>query len=235
MAEAKEKRHRTAIQKAAEAKRAEIQSEYCWPLADVWEASPVRLEHGHEADDWRHLVRLFPSERLLWCGGVYDSGPGLGEGHFLTRETLLAMPAPPGDRLAPSTFKAGPSRTLEAVSVNPFAILEADKAIGREPATEAEKLENKLATLALVNWLVRAVGWQLAAIVDTGNKSLHAWFKHPGHDAVEELAAAGTPWGVDAGCLRGPALPMRLPGCIHTKTGKPAQLIFCALPEGGAA
>jgi hypothetical protein len=73
------------------------------------------------------------------------------------------------------------------------------------------------------------VGLRIVTIIDTGNKSLHAWAERPPADVLAQLVAMAPGLGIDAGALTHSAAPVRLPGCIHQITGRPARLLYCEL------
>ena len=223
-AERDTQQRQAALANAASHQRDAILRDYAWPLDEVWEASPVRPA-DNLADNWRDLVQLMPREGLVWIGSPYDSGEG-NEAHFRIRDEWLKCASQPGERMAPVTFQRGPFRSQDAIAAAPFVCVEADAAIGRKPITEADKDANKAASAALIRWISQELKWTLRAIIATGNKSLHAWFDHPGPAAVEQLATIARSWGIDDGLLRNPTAPLRLPGAIHEKTHAPATLLF---------
>ena len=217
-------RRQATLTDAARHQRETILRDYAWELVDVWESSPVRPSDNLD-DNWRDVVSIMPANGLIWIGGVYDSGEGM-EDHFCTRDEWLKCDRQPGGRIAPCPFNHGPHRALDAIASTPFVIVECDSAIGFEPITEADKHANQTATAALIRWLSQELKWTLRCIIATGNKSLHAWFENPGPAAMNQLATIAPEWGIDAGLLRNPCAPLRLPGCIHEKTARPATLLF---------
>lgn len=221
----KRQRDSRQLQASASKHRENILSDYAWSRADMWHASPTIIE-GDPEQAWRFIVALFPADSLLWIGEPHQSGPGRGEPHFQKREAWLQWICQPAGRISPSSFLDGPCRAIAAVKQHHFLCVEADTACGFTPTNALEKVQNKEASAALILWLRQFLGWQLRAVIDTGNKSLHAWFDHPGPKATEELATISQAWGIDAGLLKNSAAPLRLPGCIHQKTRQAASLLF---------
>ena len=74
-------------------------------------------------------------------------------------------------------------------------------------------------SLAMIRWVCEGLEWELAAILHTGGKSLHAWFRTPPVDIMESLKAAAAELGIDAGLIGRPEHPCRLPGQKHAGTG----------------
>jgi len=76
------------------------------------------------------------------------------------------------------------------------------------------------ASLALIRWLREDLHWKLAAILWTGGKSLHAWFRTPPPEVLATLRESAAELGIDAGLIGRPEHPCRLPGWRHEGTGK---------------
>lgn len=198
--------------------------------ADLRSRSPVSLDSNHRGQ-WAAMIRsLFPSEAILFIGDIGDSGPGRGEGHFRTVEEWLRLPVQPGPRIAAATFLAGSvSRSKHAVLARPYLVLESDDLIGHKATTLAEREENMAASAALFRWCVAELHMTLAAVVETGHRSLHAWFVMPrAPHFFDQLRTIAASLRLDPSLFDQPQAPVRLPGCIHEKTGIPAQLLYLA-------
>lgn len=133
----------------------------------------------------------------------------------------------PGGRITPSIFRSGEyRRQASQVIERPYIVIEADKAIGKKPETEEEKTQNRLANAALIRWCRDGLRMELVAVVDTGNKSLHGWFRKPENPRVcHELEIIASDLGIDH-LLKSAAQPVRLPGFIHEKSGRRSRLLW---------
>lgn len=198
--------------------------------ADLRGRSPVNLKsdpRGH----WAAMIRaLFPNDAILFIGRIGDSGSGRGEGHFRTVEEWLRSPAQPGPRIAAASFVPGSvSRSKVAVHSRPYLVLESDELIGHKAMTEREREDNMAASSALFRWCVAELHMTLAAVVETGHRSLHGWFVMPRDPRFfDQLRAIATSLRLDPSLFDQPQAPVRLPGCIHEKTGLPARLHYLA-------
>lgn len=212
---------RAELADAAREQRAGIIRRWAWHPADVWEDSPQRIDCQLVESDPRHfLASLFPLDAVIWTGQVHESGTRHANRWRTTAEWLDADPLGVGPMTCPATWPAGTtSRTAANVGgMAPFAVLDFDGVGGRKPETPAEIEENLAAARAITRWLRDGLGWQLAAIVATGGKSLHCWFNHPGSAALQSLRTAATALGIDAGLIGRPEHPCRLPGQTHAET-----------------
>ena len=108
----------------------------------------------------------------------------------------------------------------------PFVVLDFDGLDGKAPTTPEELSAHIAASLAIVRWMREALAWNLAAVLYTGSKSIHAWFHAPPQAALESLRNNAAALGVDAGLVGHPEHPCRLPGCIHPKTGKASRVLW---------
>ncbi|MBS0657908.1 MAG: hypothetical protein JSR82_06635 [Verrucomicrobia bacterium] len=193
---------------------------------ELWERSNPRPEAA--AHDWHLLLgALFGPEDVLWIGDPTDSGREEHAARFRPRDAWRACWTRPGNRLAAGSFLAGSiSRGRASVARSPFVVVESDELIGHKPQTDADREANKCASAALFHFLER-VGLRLRAVIDTGGKSLHGWFDRPAEEVLSGLRARAEALRIDAGLLdRCAWSPLRLPGCIHEKTGRAARLLF---------
>jgi len=129
--------------------------------------------------------------------------------------------------VTPSTWKPGTvSRKRENVASSPYLVLDFDGPKGWKPRDEDDLDRHIAESLAIVRWLKECRGWNLAAIINTGNKSLHAWFDHPGEALVEGLRESLDLFGIDPSLIGHPEHPARLPGQVHAKSGKTSRVLW---------
>lgn len=160
-------------------------------------------------------------------GGVYDTGKPQHAANFRTRDQWLELETLP-PRIAGGTFQPEAfSRSLDSVSSSPYIILESDDLIGLKPTTPEEREANKALSFALIGYAVHVLGLTLRAAIDTGGKSLHAWFDRPPANELAALEQLADGLRIDSGLLTTcQAAPLRMPHCMHDKTNTRAQLIF---------
>jgi hypothetical protein len=204
-----------------------IKADYPATVADIWENSPRRCDE--DLDDAKTFLRLFPADAVLWIAtDVYSTGKPEYSHFFCTRDEWEAKTfTAPGIRIAPCSFKPGSySRNRENVAEHLFVVIESDE-IG-----DGKLYASKDDFCCLIRWLREACGWHLAAVVDSGNRSLHAWFRHPGYVDITQLAEHAAALGLD-GKFSEPSQPWRLPGVKRENAETRQQLIYldleCAL------
>ncbi len=183
--------------------------------ADLWESSPVRCDE--DLDDAKAFLRLFPADALLWIANdVRMTGRPEHTLFFRTRAEWEAEKFTAGARIAPSWFRQGTiSRKAANVVRHLFAVVESDTLAKDD-------------FCCVIRWLREACQWQLAAVVDSGNKSLHAWFRHPGTRDMEQLAEHAVALGLDNKFIE-PSQPWRLPGVARENTSTRQQLVYLDL------
>ncbi|MGB2402016.1 MAG: hypothetical protein ACPIA7_01255 [Akkermansiaceae bacterium] len=196
-------------------------------LLDFLDRSPIRFR---DRESLRHefLLRLFYMDDIIWMGSdKKQSGKPHHAKHFRTvRDWLKLKTLPP--LMASGVFHEGSiSRCKASVNISPYIVIECDEIIGREPKTEAEKAENKKLSSALIAYAQDRLGLILRAVIDTGNKSLHAWFDRPSQADFEALSNKAEALCIDKGVLDNCShSPLRLSGCLHNKSNKEALLIY---------
>jgi hypothetical protein len=217
----------SALRRRANEAREGILSSFAWDLVDIWEESPTRFAHAVDERESRiFLATLFEPDDVVWIGSIYDSARTSSERHFRTVGEWLAADRLGGTRTCPATFRAGERfRRNDRTLATPYIVIEADKAIGKTPESEEEKDLNRAANAALIRWCREGLGMQLEAIVDTGHKSLHAWFKRPSQRCIEELTEIAPVLGMDT-LLAMPTQPVRLPGFKHEKSQRKSRLLW---------
>jgi hypothetical protein len=197
-----------------------IKRDYAATGADLWEESPIRCDA--DLDDAQAFLNLFSREAVLWIAPDYYASSKPEHARFFRtredwqRETFNT----PGTRICPASFKTGSySRSGENVAEHHFAVIESDK-IG-----DGELYADKDEFCALVRWLREACGWHLTAVVDSGGKSLHAWFRHPGATDMALLAEHTAALGLDSKFAE-PSQPWRLPGVKREGSDQRQRLVY---------
>lgn len=222
------KRDDEAIRELARRHRKEIVTRWAWKEADLWEDSPQRLDSDKvEFDPHHFLASLFPGNSIVWTGEVHESGQdGIHASRWKTVADWQGE-----DRVGPMTAPAiwkpdTTSRAAGNVASAPYVTLDFDGYDGRRPEGPAAIRAHLDASLAMIRCIREAFFWELAAILFTGSVSLHAWFHSPPPDVLESMRSTASPFGIDAGLIRHPEHPCRLPGQRHLKTGKLSRLLW---------
>ena len=222
---------RRRLVEVAKARRAAIIARHRWDSVDAWDDSPQRIDCPLVEYDARHfLASLFPASALLWTGEVHESGQeGRHAARWRTCREWCSAPAEErvGPMVAPSIWQPGTvSRAAENVAVAPYVVLDFDGFDGVKPESPAQLCSHIAASLAMIRWLREGLLWQLAAVLWTGGKSLHAWFHSPSDEALDSLKTTAGPLGMDAGLIGRPEHPCRLPGHRHAKTGNLSKVLW---------
>jgi hypothetical protein len=228
---AREKMKRNRITSALLAKRTSIIAAHPWTEAQVRADSPdQRIGRFH--DPRIFLAALFPPEAVVWTGETNMSGTWKDGSTFPHRwQTVEAWRDTPehtvGPMVSPATWTPGTlSRSAVNVLSSPYTVLDFDGFDGKQPGTPEELREHVAASLAIVRWMREVLSWQLAAILFTGSKSIHAWFHTPPQAALESLRHTAPALGVDAGLIGRAEHPCRVPGWAHPKTGKRGRVLW---------
>jgi hypothetical protein len=228
-AEMRDKQSRDAIAKKAKECRDALVARHAWTLADVWDSSPQSIECSLVESDPRHfLASLFPEEALLWTGELFQSGTAHASSWKLCRQWIDTSASEMiGPMVTPATWKTGTvSRAAANVTTAPFTVLDFDGFDGVSPKNPVEIEAHVAASLAIICWMWEQMHWKLAAIVHTGNKSLHAWFHTPPADVLDSLKPVASSLGMDAGLIGRPEHPCRLPGHLHVKSGNLSRVLW---------
>jgi hypothetical protein len=229
MARDEEKRQATAKSKlveTAKSTRDRIIERHRWNAADVWHDSPQTIDGPLVELDPRHFISsLFSEDAVIWTGEVFHSGTRHADTWRTAASWQEASSA--GPMISPAIWKPGTiSRSADNVLLSPYVVLDFDGLDGISPTTPAEIHRHVSDSMALVRWIREGLQWKLAAIVWTGSKSIHAWFKNPGNAALQSLKDAASVLGVDAGLIGRSEHPCRLPGHPHAKTGKSSRVLW---------
>jgi hypothetical protein len=211
-------------------KRAKIIVRHPWAPADVWDDSPQRIDCDLVEFDPRHfLATLFPQDAIVWSGDVRHSGTRHAD-HWRSVAAWQDESAL-GPFTTPAVWKPGTcSRTAANVHAAPYVVLDFDGFDGRKPEKPDEIEKHRLDSLSLVRWLREGLHWQLAAIVWTGSKSIHAWFHTPPPAVLQSLRNTSAALGIDTGLIGRPEHPCRLPGHRHQKTGGMSCVLWLKEP-----
>jgi hypothetical protein len=202
-----------------------IKADFPACLYDLWESSPIRCDE--DLDDAHEFLKLFPADAVMWIApDIYHTGKPEHAKFFRTRSQWEAGTfTAPGMRIAPSSFKPGSySRSAENVAEHLFTVIESD-AIG-----DGKLYADKDQFCSLIRWLREACGWHLSAVVDSGRRSLHAWFTHPGFADMTQLAEHAAGLGLDSKFSE-PSQPWRLPGMKREKSDTRQQLLYLDLKD----
>lgn len=223
------KRRQRSLSAKAREYRMAIVDRYRWERGDVWDDSPQRIDCPLVESDPGHFLRsLFPKDDLLWAGEPYESGPAHSD-HWKTCHDW-GDSARVGPMTTPAAWKPGStSRSSSNVLAAPYTVLDFDGMDGTPPTTPEELELHVLASLALIRWMREAQEAELAAILFTGGKSLHAWIKTPNHEALQSIVDVAEALGIDRGLIGHPEHPCRLPGHLHGKTGLLSRVLWLQL------
>lgn len=222
----REEQERERKRQAAQKALPELVRRWRWDPADLRADSPLAPEEGDCPRAF--LLSRFPPQSLIWTGQVHDSGDQRHADRWKTVWQLLHEPAKNiGPMATPSTWKPGTvSRKRENVATAPYVILDFDGPKEWKPRDQADLDRHIAESLAIVRWLKEDRLWSLAAIVHTGNKSLHAWFEHPGDALVDSLRPVLDLLGIDKSLIGHPEHPARLPGQVHDKSGIMSHVLW---------
>lgn len=206
---------------------------FAWEPVDAWEDSPQRIDCSLVESDPRHfLASLYSSDALLWTGSIYDSGKTSKANHWRKCSDWQNANDDIGPMTTPATWKHGTiSRSAEGIASAPYTVLDFDMIDGKKPQGAKGRERLILDSLAIIRWLREDHHWQLAAILHTGGKSLHAWFHTPPADVLQSLQAVAAPFGIDSCLIGSPEHPCRLPGQIHPGTSRRSRILWLQCPE----
>ena len=195
--------------------------------ADIWEASPVRIETRPEQEAALLLETLYAPGDVLFIGDRY--GRTVKTVAEWLAEFRAGRPIPPHIIPNPLTGEAAltkdgrPSLRADAcVKAFRFAVAEFD-GLSREDQLRFW-------------WTVKL---PVCALIDSGGKSLHAWVRIDGVQTAEKwtdlvegelFGRRLIPLGCDAAC-RNEARLSRLPGHFRTEKGRWQRLLYLA-PKG---
>lgn len=253
----KDKGHAAALQsRMIEAGGGELAPED----ADVWEASPVRIEaystrFPYVADALLLLHHLYRPEDIIFIGSRYDAGRenirSAADWLAFFRRLLAWIEKQPADRQQSHFERLGskyPHIIPNPLTGAPGAVKSGDKQtlrgdgcvkVFRYIVAEFDALP-MMKQGAVLRGLC-SIGWKIAALIHSGGKSCHAWL------IADEDVTSDDDWeqrvkielfpmlaalGVDKACSN-PARLSRLPGMYRGDKSNWQRLLYLA-PEGGA-
>ena len=203
--------------------------------ADIWEASPIRIDWPHNEDGWRLLEHLYLPQAFLFIGD--DALPGKMGATVRNRDDWVthfqSVKKIPYPKIMPNSLTG-----LQGITKDGKLSLRADSCINdfRFIVCEFDSipLEDQFAFWA-------AARLPVAAIIHSGKKSLHAWVRVDCRDAAEWEAEVERklfpqvlqPLGLDGAC-KNEARLSRMAGHVRwldAKTSSIQRLLYLA-PEG---
>jgi hypothetical protein len=184
--------------------------------ADLWELSPVRINWPTQRDAVELLETLFQPADFLFIGGRTDGG----REHVRTTEAWVeafTAGAPTPEHIAPNAMTGTSGLTKDGkesfradscVAQFRFAVLEFDQT--PPPLRETGAPVTAWPREAQCQFWAGALAsrWPIAALIDSGGKSIHAWLAVNATDANEWTAKVEgelfprflVPCGVDRAC-----------------------------------
>ena len=197
---------------------------------DFWEASPERLPDSPAKDAKLLLQTIYDPDDCLFIGTQYDTKVRTVDQWIdLFKNNPMPLPFicpnPLDGQLHPTKSGALSYRCDEAVCKFKFTVLEFDTLSRNEQFAFWGEMLNEL---------------PLVTLIDSGNKSIHAWIRVPDVHTLEEwkikieqkfFEQCLKPLGIDTAC-KNPSHMSRLPGCIRKGTGRWQKLLYLN-PEAG--
>lgn len=198
--------------------RDRIMEDYRWTYDEIRSKSPVDLGNYTPEDHFRQWLLLWPADAVLWIGEVTDSGRDEAGTHFRPVCEWYDIGPVMGRYTTGSRFRPGSlSRCEDQVQSREFLVVESDTL-------------SKDQVGAVFRWMQRELRMDLHCIVDTGGKSLHAWFGAPREELLPGLKSALQVLGCDTK-LFGASQPCRVPGAWREE--KLQRLLWCRAGPGG--
>jgi hypothetical protein len=175
-----------------------------WPLESIAMDVPAFLRR----------LGVFKPNDLIWIGMEKSSGRPMHVVHFRTLKQWVASPPPlawsftTGATFLPGTF----CRSRANVAALRALILESDSLSLPE-------------TYAMARWVEDEFSLPLLAVVSSGNKSLHNYYKHPGQPWLDRYWPALVAAGFDKRTLL-PNQPVRLANQTRADNGATQSLLM---------
>lgn len=223
-------RERDKLAELAALQRDSIIASYPWSFQEAAMDYHWLANHPERAlDSRRFLAAMFNPLDLIWTGELNESGQQKYAERWRTCSGWSSAPA--GERVGPMTTPCvwkedSISRCESNVAAAPYVVLDFDGLKGAVFDTE-EKLANHLQeSFSITNWVRHRLCWKLVAIVYSGNKSIHAWFRRPNEESVRSMRAVAPKLGIDPQLLDVLCQPCRLPGHVHEKSGKLSTVLW---------
>jgi hypothetical protein len=196
----------------AERFRPELFEFFRWPMAAILEESPLLVAERDADEQFRTWLKLWPACSTVWIGDVYSSGRPEHRTHFRPVAEWYQIGPVMGNYTCGSSFKPGTyGRSNENLNGQRFLVVESDTLSKDEVG-------------AIFAYLRRRLHYRLHCIIDTGGKSLHAWFDAPRNKVFENRLKAGLEvFGCDPKVFTY-SQPVRVPGAW--RDGKLQRLIW---------
>lgn len=190
--------------------------------AELWEASPIRVDWPPEQDAAHLLMALYAPQDVLFIGERADTGPR----HVHTVAGWLRDPAGLAQHphIIPNPLTGQTGQTKDG---KPSLRADACVQLHRYAVVEFDSLprEEQIAFFA-------GVDLPLAALIDSGGKSVHGWLRVDMPDAATWDAQVRplyrtrlVPMGVDGACAN-PARLSRLPGHHRREKDRWQRILF---------
>ena len=207
--------------------RNKIMAEGSEDEADLWAASPIRLDGAAKQDAALLLDTLYDADEFLFIGDLFDRAVH----RVADWRRELEKRGPVWPHIIPNPVDGQPHdistggqsyRCDAAVCGFRFAVAEFDGL----PRTDQLAFWSGVVFLGLVD---------VAAVIDSGGKSLHAWLRVDcrdrgswERDIEQDLFARWlAPMGIDPAC-RNESRLSRLPGHLRTDSGRRQRLLYLA-------
>jgi len=215
----KERENSLRLRRRAAKSLPKMLRDYAWPYGQILADSPVALSEN-SSNHWRMLLSRFPQDDVVWIGGKFDSGKPEHAAHFRRVEEWLQKSSMTGPLICPASFKnTSCARTNDNILARRFLVVESDT-LSRDEVG------------AVFKWLHAGCDLKLVAIVDTGGKSLHAWFDFADcEERLDDLKHILPSLQCDPKLFT-PSQPVRLPGVLREgETVKMQRLVWLAGAE----
>ncbi len=165
-------------------------------------------------DDRFAFLRLFHPDDVIWTGEVYQSSSR----NFARVGTLIGGKKLRGPSVSTASFTSNATRRCcENVQLRRFLVVESDTLAIPQQAALLMALREE---------------WPLAAVVYTGGKSLHGWFRWRDEwsqlEGLMEAKARIHSYECDRAAFT-PSQPFRLPGVLRPGTDRFQSLIYLNL------
>lgn len=196
----------------AELFRPQLFDLFHWPFQQILADSPLRVADRDPEDQFRTWLKLWPAHCHVWIGDVYDTGRPEHRTHFRPIADWYQIGPVMGNYTCGSAFKPGSySRCNANCDGTRFLVVESDTL-------------DKDQVGAVFAFLRRRLHYRLHCIIDSGGKSLHAWFEPPPNPLFETRLKAGlTAFGCDPKMFNY-SQPVRLPGAW--RNGRLQRLVW---------
>ncbi len=201
-----------ALRAVADRFKPELFDFFRWPMAQILADSPLLVADRDAEQQFRTWLKLWPAHCHVWVGDVFSSGKPEHRTHFRPITEWYQIGPVLGNYTCGSSFKPGSfQRSNENLNGHRFLVIESDTLAKDEVG-------------AVFAYLQRRLRYRLHCIIDTGGKSLHAWFDAPRNKVFENRLKVGlTVFGCDPKLFTY-SQPVRVPGAW--RDGKLQRLVW---------